>query len=280
LATPACPRRSTSRLKAAPRLDPAPQPRTTTLNDLLVRPFFAALGFLTVWRLRLGGEQQPKDRGRSLHFFGLVGLMIGGLLVGLDFATRRWWPADVTNGLMLAVLLLVTGGLHFDGLMDTCDGIFSHRTKEQRLEIMRDSRSGAFGVAGAALDVLLWWTCAVDLTGEHHYAAMLVMATTSRAGMVLALALFPYARSTGLGRDFYDFGSRWSLLPNLLLAAVVGYALLGSSGLFAAAAGLASAILAGMYLMTRLPGLTGDCYGAVNEVVQIATLFTLVPLLS
>ena len=64
---------------------------------------------------------------------------------------------------------------------------------------------------------------------------------------------------------------------NCALALGLGYALLGAGGVVAAAAGLASAILSGMYLMTRLPGLTGDCYGAVNELAQLATLFALVP---
>jgi len=207
-------------------------------------------------------------------------LLIGGLLVLIDFVTRPWWPSAVTNVLMLAALLLVTGGLHFDGLLDTCDGIFSHRTAAERLEVMRDSRSGAFAIAGGLIDLLLWWACSVDLTGDRHYAALVLMAVTSRAGMVLAISLFPYARPEGLGRDFREQRGRWAPIVNCALAGAAGFGLLGLPGLVGAAAGLASSILAGMYLMTRLPGLTGDCYGAVNEIAQVATLFALVPLLS
>jgi adenosylcobinamide-GDP ribazoletransferase len=233
-----------------------------------------------VWRLPLVKGDGPADRGRSLYFFGLIGLIVGGLLVVIDFITKPWWPSAITNVLILAALLLATGGLHFDGLLDTCDGIFSHRTPEQRLEVMRDSRSGAFAVAAGVVDLLLLWACSVDLTGPHHFAALLLMATTSRAGMVLAVTLFPYARPAGLGKDFREHHGRWAGIANCVLACGLGYGLLGPAGLFGAGAGLASAILAGMYLMTRLPGLTGDCYGAVNEVAQIATLFALVPLLS
>ena len=187
---------------------------------------------------------EARDRGRSLYFFGLIGLILGGLL-------------------------------------DTCDGIFAHRSPEQRLDIMRDSRSGAFAVAGGVLDLLLWWACSVDLTGEHHFAALLLMATTARAGQVLAVSLFPYARPSGLGKDFHaSTHGRWASLLNTVLVFGLGFGMLGRSGLIAGAAGLASAILTGMYLMTRLPGLTGDCYGAINEVAQIATLFALVPMLS
>lgn len=197
----------------------------------------------------------------------------------IDFITKPW-PSAVTNVIMLAVLLLVTGGLHFDGLLDTCDGIFSQKTPDQRLRVMRDSRSGTFAVAAGVLDLLLWWACSVDLTGEHHYAALLLMAVTSRAAMVVAVVLFPYARETGLGRDFRDRGNPWAAVVNGALALGLGFGLLGLDGLFAAACGLVGAILTGMYLMTRLPGLTGDCYGAVNELAQVATLFALVPLLS
>ncbi len=198
----------------------------------------------------------------------------------VDFATRRWWPPSVGSILVLAALLLATGGLHFDGLLDTCDGIFSQRTPEQRLEVMRDSRSGAFAVAAGGVDLLLWWSCSSNLVGPHHFGALLLMATTSRAGMVLAVSLFPYARPLGLGKDFREHHGRWAGIVNCVLALALGYGLLGPPGLAGAAAGLTSAILTGMYLMTRLPGLTGDCYGAVNEVAQIATLFALVPLLS
>jgi adenosylcobinamide-GDP ribazoletransferase len=181
---------------------------------------------------------------------------------------------------MLGALLLATGGLHFDGLLDTCDAIFAQRSAAERLDIMRDHHVGAFAVAGGLIDLLLWWACSVDLTGPHHFAALLLMATTSRAGMVLAINLFPYARPTGLGRDFRDHASVGSAILNSLLAGGLGYALLGWQGLVGASSGLAGAIIVGMLLMARLPGLTGDCYGAINEAAQIATLFALVPLLS
>jgi adenosylcobinamide-GDP ribazoletransferase len=257
--------RASPKLQKAPWLSPP------------ISAFVTALGFLTVWRLPWSGDE-PADRGRSLYFFGLIGLIVGGLLVVIDFITKPW-PSAITNALILAALLLATGGLHFDGLLDTVDGVFSHRTQEERLAIMRDSRSGAFAVAAGVLDLLLWWACSVDLTGAHHFAALLLMATTSRAGMVLAVTLFPYARPAGLGKDFRDHHGRWAGVANCVLAFGLGYGLLGPAGLIGAGAGLASAILAGMYLMTRLPGLTGDCYGAINEVSQIATLFALVPLL-
>ncbi|MHB8619709.1 MAG: adenosylcobinamide-GDP ribazoletransferase [Chloroflexota bacterium] len=222
---------------------------------------------------------EAADRGQSLYFFGPVGLILGGVLVAVDTIAQPLWNGGIANAIIIAALLLMTGGLHFDGLADACDGIFSQRTPERRLEIMRDSRTGSFGVAGGVVDLLLLWSCLVDLTGPHHRQAVVLMAVTARAGMVLAVTLFPYARASGLGHDFQLHGSRWAGVINAVLAAGLGYALLGWQGAAAAIVGLASAILVGMFFMTRLPGLTGDCYGAINEVVQIATLLALIPLL-
>ena len=73
-----------------------------------------------------------------------------------------------TSVLLFAVLLLVTGGLHFDGLLDTCDGVFSQRTPERRLEVMRDSRSGAFAIAAGALVVMLWWAWRGTITPDYY----------------------------------------------------------------------------------------------------------------
>ncbi|MDE3077594.1 MAG: adenosylcobinamide-GDP ribazoletransferase, partial [Chloroflexota bacterium] len=193
------------------------------------------------------------DWGRSLFFFSPVGLIVGGLLAAVDYVASRWWPSAIGAVLVIAALLIVTGGLHFDGLLDTCDGALTPRDPDRRLEIMRDSRSGAFAVAGGIVDLLLLWACIVDLTGPYQYRALLAMGTTSRAAMALAVLLFPYARPAGLGKDFKEHASRWAAPFNVLFAAGSGYLLLGWQGAAAAAAGLAVGLLAAMYLMTRLP---------------------------
>src|SRR5438552_16297115 len=136
----------------------------------MLMPVLAAFDFLTVWRLPGAAETTAEDRGRSVYFFWLVGLAIGGVLALVDLLTQPWWRTEIASVFLLAVLLLTTGGLHFDGLLDTCDGVFSHRAPEQRLEIMRDSRSGAFAVAAGVLTLLLWWACSVALPGEPHFA--------------------------------------------------------------------------------------------------------------
>jgi len=242
--------------------------------------FLAALSFLTVWRVTLPGTFQPRDRGRAVFFFAPVGLLVGGLAAAVNALAALWWPSAVGTVLVVVALLLSTGGLHFDGLLDTCDGALNGQPPRRRLEIMRDSRSGAFAVAGGVVDLLLLWACIVDLTGPHQEVALLVMATTSRAAMALAVCLFPYARPSGLGRDFKDHASMLAAPVNAALAVGLGWGLLGWQGACGALGGLVVGLLASLYLLTRLPGLTGDSYGAINELAQIGTLLVLVPLLS
>ena len=148
-----------------------------------------ALGFLTALPLPRGGALRPEALARSLGFFPVAGAIIGGLLLALDLALGLVLPVGVRSVLLLVALIAITRGLHFDGLMDVCDGLFGGFTPERRLEIMRDSRVGAFGVLGAAADLLLryaalssladgWRVVEVDVVdrerqhGRSHYGTL------------------------------------------------------------------------------------------------------------
>jgi adenosylcobinamide-GDP ribazoletransferase len=84
-----------------------------------------------------------------------VGLLVGLLMLGLERGVREIFPVYLTAAMLVVALVIVTRGLHQDGLMDTCDGLFGGFSRERRLEIMRDSQVGAFGMAGAACLLLL-----------------------------------------------------------------------------------------------------------------------------
>ena len=113
------------------------------------------MGFLT-WlpATRLRGRTQ-REISNSRAYFPLVGLLIGLAMVGLEAGSSRVFPVPLTAALLVVFLVVITRGLHIDGLMDICDGVFGGATPERRLEIMRDSRVGAFAVAGAGSIILL-----------------------------------------------------------------------------------------------------------------------------
>ena len=238
----------------------------------------AAFQFLTVIPLRR--ETSAGDMGRSLPFFPLVGLAIGGLLLGLDRLLELAFPAGLVNILLIIALVIVTRALHLDGFIDTCDGLAGGRSAGARLEIMRDSRVGSFGVVGAVCLILLLYVSLTLLPDEHRLAALVLAPAVSRWAMVYAIVAHPYARKGGgLGTSFKDEAT----LPQAAMATVVTLAACGGlmrlDGLAVMAGAWLVAAAAAWYLSSKLGGLTGDAYGAINEVVQVAVL-VLVPLIT
>src|SRR5581483_11578988 len=117
--------------------------------------FFVALQFLTHLPTPPGLPVAGPALGRALGWFPVVGLLLGALLAAADALLSLLLPRELVDVLLLALLALLTGGLHLDGFMDTCDGLFSLRSPAERLAIFRDSRVGSFGVVGAATLLLL-----------------------------------------------------------------------------------------------------------------------------
>ena len=209
-------------------------------------------------------------------------MLLGLLLLGLERGCREVFPEFLSAAILLASLVAVTRGLHLDGFMDTCDGLFGGYTRQRRLEIMRDSQVGAFGIAGAVSLLLLKYGALVSLLGLAEPGmewGLLLFPMVSRWAMVVALRAFPYARSEGLGSPFHQGSANW---PTALAAAaaVIAAVLLGGiggAGLLAGATILAW--LLGRVMVGRLGGLTGDTYGAINEVVEAAALLAVVAML-
>ncbi len=236
-----------------------------------MRAFATALGFLTV--LPAGrAEPRPGDFGRAAVFFPLIGLLVGVALAGVQWCGRALWDSYIAAALMLGVGLLLTGGLHLDGLMDTADAIFSRKSRERMLEIMRDSRSGALGVAAGIVLMALKFAAYGYLEGPEDWRIIAVSPIIGRTVIVAALALFPYAREAGTGASFVIETKLRHAVGALVLSACISVALLGWGGLLVLAAGLVVALLAAAYLNRLLGGLTGDVYGAINEKAEVAAL--------
>ena len=245
----------------------------------MTREFVTALQFLT--RIRLFRDPDYDDGlfGRSVKFFPLVGLLAGSILAGVAVLTGGWLPGTVRSTLLVTLSVFITGGLHCDGLMDSADGLFSGRSRERMLEIMKDSRVGSFGVIAIIL-LLLWkWALLHDLPDSLLGPALISMMTFGRFAMILAILRFPYARPEGMGKAFALYAGTHSLGPALatllgLLAVfyfVTGPLVCG----IAAAAALAAILFAfwfGRWTTHKLGGMTGDTYGAVTELSELVVL--------
>jgi len=231
--------------------------------------FWIALQFLTVFPTPLRGEITAEDSGQSLTYFPLVGLILGGILFGVHHGLTLILPPSVVNALIIIALVILTGAHHLDGLVDTCDGVIAGKSKEERLAIMSDSRVGAFGIVAAFLLLLLKY---VSLSSAPILPALLLMPTLSRWTMVSAIFTFPYAKSSGMGLAFKQGASWQRLTISTVIALGVAVIILKLWGLVLIAAlwliifGIAS------YLRFRLGGLTGDTYGAINELAEVLVL--------
>jgi adenosylcobinamide-GDP ribazoletransferase len=240
-----------------------------------VRSFLCALTFLT--RIPVPGrwcDFQDRDWELSSYSFPLVGLLLGGILGGFWFLLRGILPASVLAALLLALTVCLTGGLHLDGLMDTVDGVYGGRNREERLAFMKDSHAGAFGVIAVVLALILRYALYTQM-GVTLLPYLIVAPVLGRQAHVWAQALFPYARKEGVGALFSSrgiYGDYRKLMITTGISLFLLVALLELTGITTfIAAGLFCFLIAGR-LSRLLGGLTGDTYGALSELVEIVVL--------
>ena len=235
--------------------------------------FWAALQFLTIFPAPLSREVDAEACARSLIYFPLIGLILGAILFGLYYGLNLILPSLVVNALIIIALVVLTGAHHLDGFADTCDGVIAGKSKEERLAIMSDSQVGTFGIVGVILLLLLKYA---SLSSVPMLLALLLMPTLSRWVMVGAIFAFPYARSSGMGVAFKQGANWWrfaiataiALIAAILLLKVWGLVLMAVLGLVIF--GVAS------YFRSRLGGLSGDNYGAINEFAEVLVLVAII----
>ena len=237
--------------------------------------FLTALQLLTSIPVPLKRELSPAQMGRATAYFPLVGLIIGGILAGLNWVLCLILPAPVTNIFLVALLVIITGALHIDGLADTCDGMAGHRSPEERWKVMHDSRTGAFGVVGIVLILLAKYVSLNGISADNMTAVLLFMPVASRWAMVYAIFAFRYARPEGLGKAYKE-ATRWpqftaATIITIAIAAAL-YPLISFTGLLSVAGIWIIITALSLYFRYKFAGLTGDTYGAVNEVAEVITL--------
>ena len=235
-----------------------------------MRKILIALTFLTRLPVPIPKNITAEEMGKSSAFFPFVGLILGGILVGLNWLTGHIWTSRFTiNAILLVSLIGLTGGLHLDGLMDTCDGIFSGRPRERMLEIMKDSSVGAFGILGAICILLLKLAFLSEIDDTQKWKALLLAPTFGRWSMSFALVAFPYARKEGMGGTFADFANvKGLILASSLLVVTFVIVLQWRVGFIMPPLVLSAYALA-LSISSKLGGLTGDTYGALCEFMEM-----------
>ncbi len=209
---------------------------------------------------------------RSAWAWPVVGAVVGGLAAALAWAASALGlPAGPVAALVLAAQALMTGALHEDGLADTADGLMGGRTRERRLEIMKDSRIGSFGALALVLVTLARWSALVALIGGGSLGALIAAGALSRAPMALLMAALPNARASGLSHLVGRPAAHVAALA-VALALTLAFLTSGSAALlmplYAAPLILALASAA----RARIGGQTGDILGASQQLTEAAAL--------
>ncbi|SCY83059.1 adenosylcobinamide-GDP ribazoletransferase [Pseudomonas sp. NFACC37-1] len=239
-------------------------------------PFWIALQFLSSLPVRLPGMPEPEQLGRSLLFYPLVGLLFGGLLWLLN-ALLTGVPPLLHAALLLTAWVLLSGGLHLDGLADSADawlGGFGDR--ERTLLIMKDPRSGPIAVITLVLVLLLKFVALLALIEQGQSLALLIIPVLGRGALLGLFLTTPYVRAGGLGQALADHLPRragWQVLAGCALGCVL---VTGWNGILALV--IALGVLVGLrrMMVRRLGGCTGDTAGALLELLEVAVLVGLV----
>lgn len=236
------------------------------------RPLLIAIQFLTRFPIRLQGEISATEIGRSLLYYPLIGLLLGGIL-----AAAAWALTDVPTMLGAALVLTLwaglTGALHLDGLADTIDAWAGGRGDPERtLALLKDPCSGPQGVTGLVLVLLIKFAALVAILESGGYLPLLLAPFLGRSALPLLFLTTPYVRQGGLGTALAA-GIPRSLSKGMLLAVTLATILVGSyAGVLALASALITFLLLRRSMMERIGGATGDLAGALVEFTETTIL--------
>ncbi|MGB3258590.1 MAG: adenosylcobinamide-GDP ribazoletransferase [Ornithinimicrobium sp.] len=248
-----------------------------------LRDLATALTFLTRLPVSRFASGDPSALARATSWFPLVGLIIGSVLALVVLALDAVLPTGVAVVVVLALGVLLTGGLHEDGLADVADsaGAFS---AEKKLAVMRDSRVGTYAVLALALLVVARYAVVGELAVTDWtivIAALVAAHVLARWSSVLLMAWLPSARTQGANASTAQGVTGAQLLRSAALAGVclVPVAILdGPGALLAVPVALAVTTLAGLWFRRSFGGITGDCLGAATIAVEISVLIAVVTL--
>lgn len=228
-----------------------------------------AIAFLTLFPVAPDGDHHM---GPARAYFPLVGLALGGVLAGLDSVARHVMPAPVVGALLVTALLMMTRALHADGFLDACDALFGGFSTARRLEILRDPHVGAYAIVGGICLLLLKWSLLTGMPEGLRPALLLLFPCLSRCGMLTTMVAFPYARQRGMGTSFQARARGRQIAFAVASAATAGVLLQGVAGLVLLATSILVSLALGRWMSRLLGGMTGDAYGAVNEVAEVIVL--------
>ena len=230
-----------------------------------MRSFLAAVSLITC--VPLGGFlPSERELQRCSNWFPVVGLLAGCVLYYPAFYVLMWFGAAGAV-LIVAMLEAVSKGFHLDGLADTADAFLSSRSRERKLEIMRDSHIGTRGVAAIVLVLLGKYAVFSRLTPEQAAVSVLFCAFAGRFAVSSYLLISHYVRPQGLGLVLYARRPYWGVLAGLLAGVAGSWFLMGHCWLFLPL--ILFVVLWDWICRCQIGGATGDTIGACEQLTEL-----------
>jgi len=232
-----------------------------------MRGILIAISFFTRIPIKINNVTEDEFYD-SMIFMPIVGLFVGAVLYGLS-----WLFKFIQNGQLEAILMIIfyiaiTGGLHFDGVADTVDGVFSARDHDRMMEIMKDSRLGSFGAIGLILLFLTLYSSYTVLMDQMRLA-FLFLPLVGRYCAIQSCCFSTYAKGGGgLGKRIVEQTKVWHVVLYLAVIAVGMWFAAGPRMLLAYGLTIVANFILMAYLNKRIGGLTGDGIGLTIEVSQ------------
>jgi len=231
----------------------------------------AAIQFLTRLPVPAAGDLPDDALAESVRFFPIVGAIVGMGAIAIDALVAPRAGRNVSVVLILIYLVVVTGGLHEDGLADAADGFGGGWTKDRVLTIMRDSNIGSYGAIAIGCSLLARFVFLTSLPARTFYGVVIAGQVISRWAMLpLAYGLPPARHETGQGVRVAQKVSKMSLLVGTACMTVVAGLASGFAAILFAVTASGVAAVTGAYYRRRIGGITGDCLGATCQVTEVA----------
>jgi len=235
------------------------------------------LSFLTVFPISMD-KDMLSDCANNMWAFPLIGAFIG-LLAGLFGWVIQWFlPSLVVGALVLALLLLITGLHHMDGLLDFGDGIMAHGTPEHKIEVMHDQLTGAGGLSLGIMVMLITALAIGQLHSNLIIGGIIVIELSAKLSMVI-MAWAGKSVHEGMNSPFLQaMQSRRGnlrLIAALTISLVIAILLLRWAGIFTVLAGMITSLIMVEIAHRHFKGVTGDVFGATNEIVRMVCIIAL-----
>lgn len=236
----------------------------------MIEGLIVALQFLTRLPVNVSVDFNEDTIGRSIFFYPYIGMLLG-LISYIPYYLLVIFNRDIAAFVVVSSMILLTGGLHLDGVSDMVDGFFSSRDREKMLEIMEDSRIGAFGVLSLIMLILFKYIVVASINPENMFLALVFSMGNARLMALIQIAYRKMIKPGGMGDMIHSSNNEKYILAAII--SYIGIILLVDYRLLVPLIGsFIMAEVISRLAYKKIGGFTGDLYGASVELCEAASL--------